>query len=98
MTACDYLNDLMYSLTTALENASAPCWMGKQDLRDCDYMPLNASATCWMGKQDLRIVNLCRKNTSATCWMGERDCSDCDYVSKECEPYLLNGGAGFEGL
>ena len=40
-------------MTTSLQNASAPCWMGKQDLRDCDYVPLNARATCWMGKQDL---------------------------------------------
>ena len=40
-------------MTTCLHNASAPCWMGKQDLRDCNYVPLNASYY-WMGKQDLR--------------------------------------------
>ena len=44
------------------------------------------------------IVTTCLKNVSPTYWMGEQDLSDCDYVSAECEPYLLNGGAGFEGL
>ena len=34
------------------------------------------------------------QKTSATCWMGEQGLRDCDYVSKECERYLLDGEQG----
>ena len=37
------------------------------------------------------IVTTCLQNVSPTYWMGEQDLRDCDYVSAECEPYLLDG-------
>ena len=36
-------------------------------------------------------MTTCLQNASATYSMGKQDLSDCDYVSTECEPYLLDG-------
>ena len=39
---------------------------------------------------------MCLQIVSDICWMGKQDLSDCDYVSAQCERYLLDGEVGFE--
>ena len=43
------------------------------------------------------IVSTCLQNVP-TYSMGEQDLSECDYVSRNRERYLLDGESGFEGL